>query len=615
VPPWMPPQDAGWMFPPRFAADPCPQESYQSETGFIDHAGVREYAVTWGVCVALRTLHATALLNGQPVQGTTEIWFQAADYRSEIIEPVDPFGKLDVKVMRTRYDILKYHPDGIWPNHKGFQELGFLDMTKDQERTLPVTSHSLRGGAYFAGLPFTPVQFPPDVYLRAAGIPPDQHAGSTSTGGAYELALIDGTMALLLNSPPTALQGTELVDYPLTWSYTLKENSQFDIDIPGSELEGDIRVDGLPLPDRRAGPDYELNFTPSGEDDVVAVTHHEGGLSGFHSLVPKGKYGITLSFDSIPDPHFPAQVWNKAVAQAVDLTQNAAIQKDFVTVPIEGGIVIDGKSPQVNPGYNWVLYMYGYGSATEPWFFAYYKVPLDSGSFTLRAFPGVYYVAIQLGDDLAPDMVDGWHRVARQTEIFGPSNLPIVIDTSMFTGKLIIDGKPPQAGLEAGTVTLRQADQTFSRRIFPAQDGEFKLRVPKGAYEVFFTINRETYPQHASGRERMIARLELFDDQNADLVYDTVPVVGPLRVDGKVVDDNLPGDDVRIHFRRRNDSTRWTWGFPGGAPQYYMRIPQGLYEMDFEILRDAMPHVAHGEAPLGYWLPAFSPYVPPSPAR
>src|SRR4051812_33526371 len=110
------------------------------------------------------------------------------------------------------------------------------------------------------------------------------------------------------------------------------------------------------------GADFELNFTPGGEESVVATTHHEGGLASFHSLLPKGKYSINLSFDSVPDRHLPAQVFNRQIAQSVDLTSNAQISKNFVTVPVEGGITIDGKSPTVNPGYNWVLYMYGYAS-------------------------------------------------------------------------------------------------------------------------------------------------------------------------------------------------------------------------------------------------------------
>lgn len=608
VPPWMRQTDAGYVFLERYAAEPCPTEAYGGTDG-------GEYTVTWGICVALRKLEGNALLNGAPVVGNSEVHFEAAQYGSEIIRAVEPSGHYDIKVMRTKYDLLKYHPDGVWPNHKGFVELGFIDMTKDQRKDLTVTSHKLRGGAFFGGLPFVGVQYPPDVYLRAAGFPPDQHAGSTSVGGSYELALMDGQMALLLNTPPTALQGTELVDYPLTWSYTLSENSMFDINVAASELEGNITVDGTPLSDRKSGDDFELNYTPSGEETIVAVTHHEGGLAGFHSLLPKGKYAVTLSFDSLPDRHLPAQVWNKQVVQQVDLTQNATITKNFTTVPIEGGITIDGKSPTVNPGYNWVLYMYAYASATEPWFFTYYKVPLDSGSFNLRAFPGVYYVAIQLGDDLAPDLVDGFHRVARQKEILGSTTLPIEIETAMFTGHLYIDGLPPPAGMEAGTITLRQSDQTFSRKVFTAADGEFRLRVPKGAYEVYFQINRSTYPAHASGRERLVSRLELFEDQTTDLIYDTVPIAGPIRVDGKMIDDNLGGDDVRVVMRRRQDSTTWVWGFPGGQPNFYMRIPQGLYEMSFHILQDAMPGVAWGDAPLGYQLPAFSPYVRPSPAR
>lgn len=610
VPPWMRQQDAGFVYNERFAGEKCPDEAF----GGVPKDG-GEYTVTHGMCVALRELKGTAVLNSMPVQGNTEIHFTAAQFESQILRPVDSLGRYNVKVMRGRYDILKYHPDGIWPNHKGFQEFGLIDMSKDQQRDLSVTSHSMRGGAFFGGLPFVGVQFPPDVYIRAAGLPPDQHAGATSVGGGYELALMDGTMALLLNTPPEALQGTQLIDYPLTWSYQLRDHSMFDINIPGSELEGHVTVDGVPLADRKPGPDFELNYTPSGEQTVVAVTHHEGGISGFHSLLPKGKYSVTLSFDSIPDPHFPAQVFNKQVVQTVDLNENATVSKNFTTVPIEGGITIDGRSPIVNPGYNWTLYMYAYAGSVEPWSFAYYKVPLDSGSFTLRAFPGIYFVAIMLSDDLAPDLVDGFARVSRMKEIYSPTSLPIAIETATFSGKLLIDGKPPPVGQEAGTIILRQSDQSFSRRIYTAPDGEFRIRAPIGAYEVFFVINRNTFPNYASGRERLVSRLELFEDQQTDLIYDTVPVRGPIRLGGAVVPDNLGGDDVQVVMKRRQDDTTWTWGFAGGDANYYMRIPSGLYEQAFRILQDAQPDVAWGEAPLGYQLAAFSPFVRPSPAR
>ncbi|MBL8956367.1 MAG: hypothetical protein JNK82_36675 [Myxococcaceae bacterium] len=609
VPPWKPGTDSGFVYSDRYAADPCPNETYDGVEG-LDGG---EHTVLFGICVALRQLTGNALLNGAPVDGNIEVVFQSAQHDAQIIRPVHPSGAYDIRVMRGGYDLLKYRPEGIWSNHKGFHEYGFLNMATDQRRDLSVESHRLRGGAFFGGLPFVGIDFPPDVYIRGAGLPPDQHAGSTSVGGAYELALMDGQMALFLNTPPTALQGTELVDYPLTWSYQHEQDAQLDINIPASELEGTITVDGMPLSDRKPGADFQLSYTVSGNETVAAVTHHEGGISGFHSLLPKGKYAINLSFDSIPDRHFPAQLYNKQVVQTVDLNDNATISKNFTTVPIEGGITIDGRSPVVNPGYDWVLYMYAFQSSTEPWFFVYYKIPLDSGSFTLRAFPGIYFVAIQLSDDLATDLADGMARVAIRKEIFEATSLPIEIETALLSGKLLIDGKPPPAGQEAGTLTLQQSDQSFTKRVFTGQDGEFRVRAPKGAYTVSFAINRNIYPEYASGRERMIARLELFEDQKIDLHYDTVPVRGPIRLGGKVIEDTLGGDDVRVLLRRKIDGSTWTWGFPGGTPNFYMRVPSGLYDMSFNVLQDAIPDVAWGTAPLGYTLPALSPTVRPSP--
>jgi len=604
VPPWMPGVDGGFVYSDRYASEPCPEESY---AGLQTDGG--EFTVTWGICVALRQLSGNALLNGRPVNGSIEVVFQGAQYDSQLIRQVESNGHYDIRVMRGRYDLLKYRPEGVWANHKGFHEFGFINMATDQQRDLAVESHRIRGGAYYGGLPFVGVQFPPDVYLRAAGIPPDQHAGSTSVGGSYEVALMDGQMALLLNTPPTALQGTELVDYPLTWSFQLEQDSMFDIDIPTSELEGTITIDGLPLADRKPGADFQLSYTQSGEDTPVAVTHHEGGIAGFHSQLPKGKYAITLSFDSIPDRHFPAQLYNMQVAQTVDLNGNATVSKNYTTVNIEGGITIDGKSPIVNPGYDWVLYMYAFQDASHPWFFTYYKIPLDSGSFTLRAFPAMYFVAIQLSDDLAPDLADGFARVSIRKEIYQATSLPIEIETALYSGKLYIDGKPPPAGQEAGTLIFQQSDQMFTKRIFPSQDGEFRVRVPKGAYNLQFQINRAVYPEYAAGREKMISRLELFEDQVAELFYWTVPVRGPIRLGGQMIENNLGGDDVRVIMRRKIDNTTWTWGFAGGEPNYYMRIPSGLYDMQFNVLQDAIPDVAWGTAPLGYTLPALSPEI------
>ena len=54
--------------------------------------------------------------------------------------------------------------------------------------------------------------------------------------------------------------------------------------------------------------------------------------------------------------------------------------------------------------------------------------------------------------------------------------------------------------------------------------------------------------------------------------------------------------------------TEWEWGFVGGAPNYRMRLPNGEYEMWFEISRAAMEGVAWGTAPLGVRL-LVNPYA------
>ena len=43
------------------------------------------------------------------------------------------------------------------------------------------------------------------------------------------------------------------------------------------------------------------------------------------------------------------------------------------------------------------------------------------------------------------------------------------IDTSLFTGKLLVDGKPPPEGLPAGEVYFRQSDQSYTKTLYTAQ--------------------------------------------------------------------------------------------------------------------------------------------------
>lgn len=597
--------DGGLYYPPNTAGEPCPPEAF----GLEGDAGLPENAISFGLCVALRSLNVTALLNSQPAPGLVDLRMTSAQYEAETSRLADGFGKLDVKVMKARYEILSYHPAGIFPTHFGFQDFGIIDLNTDQQRTLNVDAYPVRGNAFFAGLPFHSTTYPPDVTLHGYGLPPSQLVSASSQGGGYEVALMAGTSSIYLSTPPDALQGTELLEYPLNYAFILNQPSQFDIDVPGNELEGDIRIDGVSLPDRRPGEDFRLQFTPTGEEKPNVVTHHEGGVDGFHSLVPKGKYSVKLTFEVDPHRSLPAQLYNKQVAPLVDLNQPATLYKDFTTYPVEGGILIDGVPPKPDPSFAWSLYMGARESATEPWFLAYYDVPLESASFVLRAFPGTYRVMLNLSDHLADDLVDGWYIVERFLPVTGHTNLPIVVETSLYTGKIFIDGQPPPVGAVAGDLYFRYAEGFFRRRVIASQDGEFKVRVPKGSYNVTFYINRDTYPDYASGPFIIATALDLTKPYAADLNYETMLVTGPLRVGGDVVKDVAGGDDVKLKLRRKVDMTDWEWGFAGGAPNYRLRIPQGNYELWFEIARDAIDGVAWGQAPMGVRLLVTPPKI------
>ena len=591
--------DAGLYFPPNAAGEPCPPEAFETD------AGIPEGSVQFGLCVALRTLNLTALLNNAPAPGQIDLRFSSAQFYSEISRTADTFGKADIRVMKSRYEILSYHPSGVWQNHYGFEDFGVIDLNTDQQRTLAVSSFPIRGGAFFAGLPFLSVANPPDITMIGTGAPPLQQVSVSSQGGSYDLALLSGTSSIYLNVPPEALQGTELRKYPLNYALTIDKPTEFDISIPGTELQGDIRIDGYSLPDRRPGDDFQLEYTQSGETEPAVITHHEGGVDGFHSLVPTGKYAVNMTFESGPDAHLPAQLYNKQITQQVDLTQPATLSRNFITYPIEGGIVIDGVPPRPDPTYTWSLYMYGYDSATEPWFLTYYNVPLDSASFSLRAFPATYFAMIQMNDHLAPDLVDGWHRIERYFPVTGPATLPIIIDTALYTGKLLVDGEPPPEGAIAGDMIFRDAEGSYSRRISCSKDGEFRVRIPKGKYDVTFYIDRDTYPDYARGRFIVASGLDLTGPYNADLHYETKLVTGPIRVGGEPVADLVGGEDVKLHLRRYHDMTDWEWGFAGGSPTYNLHIPPGNYEMWFEIMQGAIDGVAWGQAPMGVRMPVY----------
>jgi hypothetical protein len=611
------PVDAGMIFPATTAAEPCPLETFgmldlQDDGGVYVDPLEDGGSVQVGLCVALRKLTAGTKLNDMPASGPVSLRFEAGDYADEMTSTPDPFGRIDLRVMKGRYDILKYHPTGIFATHTGYEEFGNIDLSKDQQKQLAVRSQVIRGGISFATLPFISQAFPPDISFDAPGLPPMQNVTTSSNGGGYEVSLLEGTFALYLSTPPSALGGTELIRFPLSQGMTLNAPILFDINLKAHELEGTLRIDGKPIPDRRLGDDYQLEFTNSGELDPTVVTHHDGAVADFHSLVPEGKYSVNLHLESAPDKHLPSLVYNKQVAQFIDLTStNQRLDVALTTNIVEGGILIDGQPVRAAAAYNYTMYWYSFSGQVDPWALSYYEIPLDTSTFSLNVFPGNYYVMLYIDSNFAPNLVEGWYTVNKYFQVQNNTVLPISIDTSLYSGIFTVDGQPPPAGQPVGEMQFRSREGGFySKNIVCGEDGSFTVRVPKGAYDVSFYINRKTYPEYATGRQRMIPRLDLATDQVLNLNYETVLVTGPMRVAGEVVPDSSALEETGLVLLRRQDGREFTWGFNGGKQNYRMRIPFGDYAAKYRIEKDVWPDVAWGTAPLGISIPAHGEHVP-----
>lgn len=608
----LPPEVPLPRWPETFASEPCPPEAF----GGADGGQAGDGGYRFGICIALRTLTADAFLDGAPETKPVKTQFLAGGFESELTRVPAPGGLLQVKVMRSRYDIVQHQPGGVWPNFEGFIDHGFFDMTRDQAASFRATSHRLRGAVRFGGLAFVPSPFPQDVWFRAYGSPRWQESMVTSQGGAYELRLLEGSFSLLLSTPPASLFGTELRNFNVTPTLNLDlfQDAEFDVDIETALLEAQVTIDGQPLPDGRPGTDYTITYTRPGDTDATVYSHHEGGVSSFTALVPRGQYGATLDFTGLPNPTLPTRIFGKSLMPGLDLRRDATFAVDWSTVNLEGSIVIDGRPARPNPSYNFQLYMLSMASATAGSSFLMYEVPLASSSFKLRAFPGLYVAVLSLDDGLAEDLASGFWVIDRFYQVTGNRSLPIALETARFTGRLTIDGQQPRAPA-VGTFQFRNRALSgqyswFRKQVTVAEDGSFTVKLPKGEYEVYFTIDANTYPEYATGRQLIFSRVPLEQDVVLDIDYETEVITGPLRVGGEMVRDTLAGPEVGLRLQRQSDFQTFEWRFDGGREDYLLRVPKGSYALDFVILEGALEGVAFGRAPMGLKLSVAQPGEP-----
>lgn len=592
----------------NYASEICPPEVFSTPDGGWSYevdGGFR-----FGICIELHTLTALASLDNVPETKPIETHFVASGVESQIKQVPDSTGLLVIKVMRTRYDLLRHQPGGVWPNFQGFIEHGFTDMTRDQSRDFSAFSHKLRGGVHFGGLPFIPNSFPQDVWFNGFGEPAWQMSMVTSSGGSYELQMLEGEFGLYLSTPAVSLYGTELRDFNVRpgQNVNLLADTELDVDIPTAVLESRITFDGVPLPDARPGPDFALAYSRAGETTSSVISHHEGGSADVTALVPQGVYGISMSFDGVPNPTYPSMITGLTAGAGIDLTHDNTFTVDFPTLPIEGGLLIDGAPPPGNPITTLDLFMFARADSTSASGLLFYSIPFNSASFNIRAPSDLYFVALRLDPTMSPNLASGYWVVSRYFEHYQPDTMAISIDTSRLLGRIKVDGELPVPNRAVGKLSFQNHAlegqwSWFEAGVNPSEDGSYEVRLPKGVYTVYFEIEPGAYPNYASGRWLVADALDLTTDQQFDINYNTIELSGPLRVGGEPVADTQAGYEVGMNFQYR-----WsvlTWQFPGGSDEYKVRIPAEDYKMSFFIKENAIPNVAWGEAQMGYTINLF----------
>lgn len=589
--------DAGPPFRHGYADEPCPDAGYDFEG---PDGGFPEGTVMRGLCIAVTTLNGTATLDGQPVTEPIHIRFDGFEYGADLDVPADSAGNYTVRVMRSRYDRLLYHPNEVL-DHAGPKDFGVIDMRKDQSRDLSVKTWIVTGAAFYAGQPWPSSSNPPDTTITTEGLQ-SQSSWSTNVGGTYQVRLFEGQFAYKVSVPFESLGETELMRFPVQPYVDLNGDKTIDINIPTSELSGNFTIDGQPLADRLSNmSEYRLQYIPTGKTEPIAATVHEGGASFYSAIVPSGTYKVNLELHDAADPSLPAILYNLEFARQVDLTANQQLDVDLKTFKVEGALLIDGIPVAPKQGYAWTMYAYSLTLPTQPWFVAYYRVPLTTSSFTLRALGGEYFLYLYLDSNLGAQLAEGWYLVDRERSIFADTTLPIDIPTHVLTGTLLIDGVPAKSTTgNVGTLIFESNDGYF-RHKFATTDGTFTVRLPRQKYNVHFEIDPDAYPDYAVGREFLDATVDLTQpSQPVTLDYKTIPVAGPLLFDGEVLQDTLSAQpEVSLSLRPTNAWGSFRMALNGGRPWYFLRIPKNNYKMTFELRRDAVPDIAYGTAPIG----------------
>ena len=562
--------------------------------GALD-AGAASGDIYFPVCVALRQVSGAAAVNGVPVGQTVSWTLKTSDYSSQYVDsPQD--GGWSFRALRSPYDDFTWHPVEIFPTHDGPLSTGPMALLTDQSRDLATTAWAVSGTARFGGAPWLPSTNPRDFTLAAGSPAYSQSASATTADGGYAVRLVEGNYGLAVSMPKEALGTTSISGYPLALPLQLHQPATVDVDIPAALLEGSLTVDGQPLPDRvPGGADYTLEYERSGKS--VATSAHEATPGTLRAVLPRDTYAVHLLFPDAVDRQLPSYLEHFRLTPALSLLQDQNVQFQLSTFRWEGAILLDGQPVPSLPGALWTMYAYGYWTQARPWFVAYYTVPADVPSFLLKLFPSTYYLLLWLDEGFHPDLAAGWFLIDAYKQVTQDFSQVVDVETREFTGTLTIDGQPASSPLAVGSLTFQNSDDQYKKRI-ETRDGTFRVRVPKGTYDVYFTVDGDAYPGYAVGRVKVASGVDLTVDASRALTYDTVRVTGPLQLAGAAVPDALAaGAEVTLKLYPLASPYAFTATLEGGTGAHAFRIPPGHYDVDVVLAEGVLPKMAWGRAP------------------